>query len=173
MGWTGEYSGSCFNLTAHIFAISGFNIGLDLLVCFLPLPKLFAMTLPLKKKLLAISIFLVGLFVTICSVIRLQYLVQWGATDNPMWHYNPIAIWSSIECNLAIFCACLPSIAGLIQRVYRSSAGLDSTMDASSRRTARRSLQYDHWHELKCPEYGNPDKPRDSRVVVDPSDDGA
>ena len=129
------------------------------------------MVLPLRKKLVAVSIFLIGLFVTVCSVIRLQYLVQWGTTDNPTWYYNPIALWSAIECNLAIFCACLPSIAGLFQRVYRSSMGVDSTANASHR-TNRRSAQPEQWHELNSPNFGEPDKQMSSRVDVPPAYEG-
>ncbi|USW51178.1 hypothetical protein Slin15195_G044970 [Septoria linicola] len=159
--WDKEHSGSCFDLNAQVFALAGVNIAQDLMVCLLPLPKLFAMSLPLKKKLVVVCIFLVGLFVTICSVIRLQYLVTWGSTDNPTWYYNSIALWSGIECTVAIICACLPAMAGLCRRVYRYSVGAESTTgygSNASRHTKHRSGQVEHWHELNSPSYSVPTK---------------
>jgi len=107
----------------------------------------------LAKKILAITIFLVGLFVTICSIIRLAFLIKWGSTENRTWYYNSVTIWSAIECNLAVFCACLPSIAGLVQRIYRASMGIDAaTTVVASRCTEGRStpmqMQRQQWHEM-------------------------
>ncbi|EMF12270.1 uncharacterized protein SEPMUDRAFT_134154 [Sphaerulina musiva SO2202] len=152
-GWDGEHTGSCFNLNALILSAAGLNVIQDLIVCALPLPKLLAIPLPLAKKILAITIFLVGLFVTICSIIRLAFLIKWGSTENRTWYYNSVTIWSAIECNLAVFCACLPSIAGLVQRIYRASMGIDAaTTVVASRCTEGRStpmqMQRQQWHEM-------------------------
>ncbi|KAK5127097.1 hypothetical protein LTR85_008457 [Meristemomyces frigidus] len=121
--WDGEHKGHCFDQEAQIFANAGINIVLDLVVFFLPIPKLMKLEITPKKKIGICLTFIVGLFVTICSVIRLQYLVRWGATTNPMWDYNAIAIWSSIEGNCTVICACMPSMAGPIKKLYMTTIG--------------------------------------------------
>lgn len=67
--------------------------------------------------------FCIGLFVTLCSIIRLRTLAVWGNAPNVTWLYNPIAIWSNTEINLGVVCACMPAIAGLIQRSYTLTTG--------------------------------------------------
>jgi hypothetical protein len=148
--WDGEHQGTCFNLSAQLFALAGINIGQDLFICLLPLMKLARLTLPARKKTVVCFTFLVGLFVTLCSVVRLQYLVEWGTTDNPTWYYNPIALWSAIECNLAVTCACLPAVFGLCQRAYRYSKGVaaNSVPSAIAKADGRRSGDLGQWHPM-------------------------
>lgn len=104
--------------------MAGTNIALDILVYILPITMLLRIkTMPVRKKIGVGLMFSVGLFVTICSIIRLRYLVQWGKTTNPTWHNNYPALWSMVETNLSVVCACLPSMAGLFQRMYKVVSG--------------------------------------------------
>ena len=98
--WDRNHPGTCINTVAQISALAGVNITLDLLVFMLPIPRLLKLNVSTSKKIAVLPVFLTGLFVTICSVVRLQYLLQWGTSKNPTWQYNPLAIWSSVECNL-------------------------------------------------------------------------
>lgn len=121
--WDGEHKGTCINTQALIYACSAINIVLDSMVFFLPIPKLMQLEVSGRKKIGICLTFLVGLFVTICSAVRLQYLVQWGASRNPTWDYTQIAIWSAIEGNLSVICACLPAMAGPIKRAWQRTLG--------------------------------------------------
>ncbi|CAK4034521.1 Hypothetical predicted protein [Lecanosticta acicola] len=125
--WSGEF---CYILAlaatkmAVVFAMAGTNIGLDILVYILPITALMRIkTMSLRKRIGVGLMFSFGLFVTICSIIRLQYLIAWGRTTNPTWHNNFPALWSMVELNLSVVCACLPSMAGLAQRVYKVATG--------------------------------------------------
>ncbi|KAK4545780.1 hypothetical protein LTR36_002734 [Oleoguttula mirabilis] len=138
-GWDGEQKGHCFNQEAEIFAVSGINIALDILVFFLPIPKLIKLEISPKKKAGICLTFVVGLFVTVCSVIRLQSLVQWGETTNPMWEYNAIAIWSSVEGNCTVICACMPSMAGPIKKVWMQTIGSKISWSGSANKYGGRS----------------------------------
>ena len=122
--WDGINKGSCINLQGQIFATAGLNILWDLLVFLLPLPKLLKLSFASAKKKVAICLtFVVGLFVTVCSIIRLKYLAVWGSSGNATWGYNPIAIWSNVECNMSVVCACMPALAGLLQRIWAYATG--------------------------------------------------
>jgi hypothetical protein len=85
----------------------------DLIVFILPLRRLLKLQVhDVRKKIMVILTFLVGLFWTACAIVRLQYLTQWGKTVNATRHYNDVALWSLIEDFVCIICACMPAIAG-------------------------------------------------------------
>jgi len=75
--------------------------------------------------------FLVGLFVTICSIIRLKYLAQIGAYTNATYHYNDTGLWSAIEGDVGVICACMPSIAGPLMYFFRNK--VSSKLNSSSK----------------------------------------
>ncbi|KAK5130681.1 hypothetical protein LTR08_001842 [Meristemomyces frigidus] len=117
--WDGEHKGHCINTVAQIYGGASFNIVFDVIVFFLPIPKLLQLEVATSRKKIGIILtFLVGLFVTICSIIRLQYLVRWGKSTNPTWDYTPIGIWSVIEGNAATICSCMPAMAGPLKKLW-------------------------------------------------------
>lgn len=122
--WDPRQEGVCINTEIQIFVTAAMNIFFDLLVILLPINKLLKLSIPRSKKIAVCITFTVGLFVTICSCVRLQYLVQWGTSANPTYQYTPIAIWSSVECNAGVFCACMPAMAGLVQRIWFKARGM-------------------------------------------------
>lgn len=64
-----------------------------------------------------ILVFLLGLFVTICSVSRIRFLSSWASSPNPTYYYGDLALWSLIELYAGVICACLPGMASLFRRV--------------------------------------------------------
>lgn len=110
-------------MNALIFATAAINIIFDVAVILLPIPKLWSLSIATRKKVAVCITFCIGLFVTLCSIIRLRTLAVWGNAPNVTWLYNPIAIWSNTEINLGVVCACMPAIAGLIQRSYTLTTG--------------------------------------------------
>lgn len=115
--------GTCIDLNALIFATASLNILFDLTTILLPIPKLWSLSIPTRKKLAVVATFTVGLLVTLCSIIRLRTLAVWGNDPNVTYQYNPIAIWSNVEINLGVVCACMPAVAGLMQRLYTAITG--------------------------------------------------
>lgn len=118
--WDGEHAGTCLPLQKAIFVNSAFNILFDLVVFFLPVPKLLALRVrDSRRKIGAILTFLLGLFVTVCSIVRLQYLAQLGKVANATYHYNAISLWSGLEGDVGVICACMPTIAGPVLYFFR------------------------------------------------------
>ncbi len=118
-------SGRCINFLAFWLFNASFNSATDIIVFCLPVPVLRALQLPKHQMGLLSSIFVLGalyvpslspstqvhmlsiLFsVCIASVVRLTAV--YSATFH---HQNDpsIAIWSTVEVNIGIICACLPS----------------------------------------------------------------
>lgn len=100
--WDGEHSGRCINTAAQITAFAGVNICLDLVVMLLPIPRLLTLNISRSKKAGVIAVFLVGVFVTAASAMRLRWLFGWGTSQNPTWEYTPLALVSELTGNKAI-----------------------------------------------------------------------
>lgn len=71
-----------------------------------------------RKKLAVSSMFAVGVFVTACSIVRLGTALKWGKSVNPTYDYKNLAIWSLIEIDTGVICACMPGIANLMRRIW-------------------------------------------------------
>ena len=94
----GEHEGYCIDIQTSAYVNGGANIFFDLVVFFVPIPKLIKLQIQsTRRKVGVILTFLVGLFVTTCSAIRLQYLAKVGDLTNATFHYNDIGLWTGLE----------------------------------------------------------------------------
>jgi hypothetical protein len=132
--WDGEHEGYCVNVQLAVYIISGLNILFDLVIFFMPIPKLMKLQLRSRRRKAGVVLtFLVGLFVTICSMIRLSTLTNIGSITNATYHYNSIALWSALEGDVGVICACMPALAGPILYLFRDVLGPKlTTMNKSS-----------------------------------------
>lgn len=122
--WDGEHEGYCNDFQLAAYINGGVNIFFDLVVFFLPIPKLMKLQVRDKKrKIGVIFTFLLGLFVTACSAIRLQFLYSVGKTTNVTYNYNDVGFWTGLEAYLGIICACMPSIMGPLIHFFRETIG--------------------------------------------------
>jgi hypothetical protein len=138
--WDGEHPGTCLPLQTWIYVNSAFNILFDLIVFFLPVPKLMALQVKDKRrKVGAVLTFLLGLFVTICSIVRLQYLAQLGKVANATYHYNAISLWSGLEGDVGVICACMPTVAGPILYFFREKVATKISSFSKSNSTGKSS----------------------------------
>lgn len=70
-------------------------------------------------------VFLVGIVVTICSIVRLRYLSVFGQSLNFTYDYSYLGLWSIVEVYTCIICVCMPAATGFFRRVYDWAAGPD------------------------------------------------
>lgn len=132
--WDGEHEGTCDDFQRVAYINSGLNIFFDLVVFFLPIPKLLRLKVRDKRrKVGAILTFLVGLFVTACSVVRLINLAQTHEYTNATYHYNTVAIWTGLEAATGVICACMPAIVGPIIYLFCNKIGSRFTSMSASR----------------------------------------
>ncbi|KAL0261584.1 hypothetical protein SLS55_003014 [Diplodia seriata] len=117
--WDSEESGgSCINLNALGWSSAAANIALDLVVITLPLPQVLKLVLSARRKLHVMAMFSVGLFVTVVSMLRLKWMIQFANSTNVTWDYVPIGYWSTIEVHAGILCACLPAVRALVYKCF-------------------------------------------------------
>jgi hypothetical protein len=131
--WDGEHEGVCLDIQANVFANSAFNIFFDFVVLLLPIPKLMALQVrETRRKVGVILTFLVGVFVIICSIVRLKYLSKLDKMTNATFDYNNITLWSGLEGDVGVMCACMPTIAGPTLYFFRETIGSRISSYASS-----------------------------------------
>ncbi|KAK8083846.1 hypothetical protein PG996_002627 [Apiospora saccharicola] len=119
--------GKCNDIHLQGWMSAILNIVVDLVVLILPLKQLYALQTNLKKKIMIMIMFSLGIFVTIVSAIRLRSLIVFANSQNITWDYNEAAYWSTIEMHVGIVCACLPALRALFvsmgAKVLGSSKG--------------------------------------------------
>ncbi|KAK5952483.1 hypothetical protein OHC33_006526 [Knufia fluminis] len=109
-----HFSNANLSATCGISA-AGFNIALDIVVIALPLGELAKMNMSKRKKFGVMLMFMIGVFVTVVSAVRLKYLVQFRHTQNPTYDYLAPGYWSVVELHVGIICASMPAINSLIK----------------------------------------------------------
>ncbi|KAL0932228.1 uncharacterized protein CTRU02_213181 [Colletotrichum truncatum] len=91
------------------------NIITDALVIALPIPYIWQLQLHKAQKLALAFIFALGIFVTIVSVVRLYVILSVDLTSPDItWNFIDTIIWTNVEANTAIICACLPTLKPLL-----------------------------------------------------------
>ncbi|KAK7185671.1 hypothetical protein DPSP01_007456 [Paraphaeosphaeria sporulosa] len=119
--WDNEHPGQCFNLNLLGWLTAALNIFGDLIVICLPLHELSKLAMGRRKKAGIMLMFLGGGFVTIVSMLRLKYMIQFANSHNVTWDYTPIGYWSTLEVHVGIIIACLPAVRSLQLRIFPSS----------------------------------------------------
>jgi len=126
----------CTDIITIYLSSAPVNIITDLAILFLPMPILTSMRLPRKQKTILVITFGFGLFVAIFDIVRIAYL-QSASTyrltqilnskkdDSPgrdadvtdfSWYASYSFMWSAIEVNVGIMCACVPALKPLVSR---------------------------------------------------------
>ncbi|KAJ2978903.1 hypothetical protein NUW58_g7347 [Xylaria curta] len=125
--------GRCLPLLTEFICSAPVNIVTDLAILALPLPVLTSMRLPPRQKIILIMTFALGIFVTIVDVVRIYYLQQaindaplspsnnvevaFGGSPEFAWNASLALLWSAVEVNVGIACACIPTLKPLIIRI--------------------------------------------------------
>ncbi|KAH7116301.1 hypothetical protein EDB81DRAFT_848330 [Dactylonectria macrodidyma] len=117
-GWDGEHPGKCLNITTIGWANASVSVALDLWMLAIPLWCVRSLNMHWKKKLGVAVMFVVGAFVTVVSIIRLQYIINLGSPHNATYDQLDISVWSTIEINVGIMCTCMPAIRMMLVRFF-------------------------------------------------------
>ncbi|KAH8678265.1 hypothetical protein BX600DRAFT_431551 [Xylariales sp. PMI_506] len=151
-GWTGEFDEAyqcAINVNVLSYAAAASGILQDLIILILPLPVIATLQMQLRKKIMTLGIFSLGIFIIITSCIRLKSLVQFAKSLNPTWDYAEAVLWTSLEVNISVAVVCLPAIrvflAKKLPNVFGSfvtRATKKSMVSSTSQSAARRKHQY-------------------------------
>ncbi|EGX49221.1 hypothetical protein AOL_s00078g605 [Orbilia oligospora ATCC 24927] len=99
------------------------NITTDFFLALLPIPVLNTLKVGHRQRYILMGIFGLGLFVCVVSILRLHALIVLESSQDPTWDQAATTCWSSIELNIAIICASLPTLRPVIGRIFPSLLG--------------------------------------------------
>ncbi|KAK2033733.1 hypothetical protein LX32DRAFT_702450 [Colletotrichum zoysiae] len=131
--WDRSIDGRCLNTSIISYTGSAITIVEDIVLIIIPIPELLKLQLKPRKKLALIFMFCLGLFATITSIIRLQYLVLFSHTYDPTWDNSSVVVWSSIEVNVAILCGSFPALLPLLKKIGNHLNGSTTTPQSYKR----------------------------------------
>lgn len=119
----------CISIVTLYLCSAPVNIVTDLAILVLPIPVLTGMRLPQRQKTILVFTFALGIFVTIVDVVRIYYLQQastdgqtlkantrLGTGNNFAWTASTAFMWSAVEVNVGIICACIPTLKPLVKK---------------------------------------------------------
>jgi hypothetical protein len=113
------------------------NVILDLLIVSMPIPHVWRLHAPLAQRIVLAGMFALGTFIAVVSLVRLIIFLQIPiATQGDVtYNFREIIVWSIVEINIGLTCACLPSLKPAFQMI-----GLNKLFSfASSRPSDMRS----------------------------------
>jgi hypothetical protein len=157
------WSGHVLSAEAHClpagpvwYANAAMQIFTDIAILILPMPVLSKLHLPRRQRAGIMLVFGVGVFVIATSSVRLYELWTMVQGHDFTKTNARAALWSSLEANVSIICACLPPLHPFISRIFsfcfrpqplHSSPATRETSNttqlASTQRTSRKASYYD------------------------------
>ncbi|PQE27365.1 hypothetical protein CJF32_00000332 [Rutstroemia sp. NJR-2017a WRK4] len=129
--WTDGSNAKCLSIITLYSASAPVNIITDLAILVLPIPVLTGMRLPHRQKAILVFTFAMGIFVAIVDVVRIYYLQQasrdfdsaalrnskLGTGEDFAYNASLAFMWSAVEVNVGIICACIPTLKPLMKRI--------------------------------------------------------
>lgn len=76
------------------------------------MPYVWGLQAPVSQRLLLGSLFMLGTFISIVSMVRLAIFMKIPLEESGdmTFHMREVIIWSIVEINVGLTCACLPSL---------------------------------------------------------------
>lgn len=156
--------GKCVDIVALYLCSAPVNVITDIAILVLPLPLVTAMRLDLRQKIGLIATFMAGIFVTIVDVVRIYFIqsaliqeidngqsvlqssINGAGIPNFSWYTSYSFMWSAVEANVGLICACALVIKPLLLKILPgkstdSSGEMSSADEATSRNTPPSSGQ--------------------------------
>ncbi|KAF2772154.1 hypothetical protein EJ03DRAFT_348959 [Teratosphaeria nubilosa] len=131
LSWHGLYrhhQDQCINVPAVYFLALSLNLGADLIVFVMPIPKIVKLeAISTRNKMITSLMFLLGLAVTVASTVRLAWITSFIHSTNFTYDHADFDILSFIEDSLGIVCACMPTSASFVRYMVRRLRGNFST----------------------------------------------
>ncbi|GIZ37458.1 hypothetical protein CKM354_000090300 [Cercospora kikuchii] len=116
--WGPPQTANCMNRMAVWYSMAGGSIFTDICTTLLPIAPLNALQFPRRQKMILMVVFALGGMTCVISILRLPSLYNISQSKDVSWDNPSAAIWSSMELYGGIICSCLPTLKGLVSRIF-------------------------------------------------------
>ncbi|KAL2045928.1 hypothetical protein ABVK25_011924 [Lepraria finkii] len=121
----------CSNTPDMLTVFTVTDITTDLLIIAMPIPMIWSLQMSVRRKLAISAMFLVGFFAIGAGIARMvAYLVtSYDKESNPdfIQNFTIVLLWSLVELNVAMICACLPTLLPVVAKMLRSLRSFESS----------------------------------------------
>ncbi|KAF2229251.1 hypothetical protein EV356DRAFT_437290, partial [Viridothelium virens] len=101
------------DLGSFAISASALNTVADFALLSIPVPMLWKLQLSLGRRLALTSVFLVGIFACMASILRLITTFTLTSGTDLAWNTANRFLWTAVEASVGLTCACFPIIWGL------------------------------------------------------------
>ncbi|KAF8459736.1 hypothetical protein BDZ91DRAFT_461176 [Kalaharituber pfeilii] len=129
--WDLSLNGTCIHRNSFYYAHAVLNIISDFAVYFMAIPIVNSVQLPKRQKRGLYFILGLGAFVCVASIVRMFYLHSVSHSVDSTWDLVDPYNWSTIEADVSVFCACIPSFTAIIRRYWPKALGMLSNVNNS------------------------------------------
>ncbi|KAK5010914.1 hypothetical protein LTR28_006946 [Elasticomyces elasticus] len=168
--YTGKYH--CANTSVSNPFVGTLSVVTDIYSVVLPGILLRNLRIPTQQKIGLNIIFGLGALVAVAGVVRTYYLTLLSGDDyDTTWTGFNVFIWSQLECQLAIICACAPCLKALFTKYMGESQGrVYNRSNKSTPKISPGTTKSDGWGPLYPTNERPPLRQIDSdRTLVKPS----
>lgn len=128
-------TGQCINIEAFFVGNAAASVATDFLILLTPIPIVWGLQMPFAQRMTVLGIFFLGgLYVMVshqfaslliissifsacvAGLYRIFVEQRMFASSDLTWGMSQAFIWSSVEPNIGIVCACLPTFRSLMRR---------------------------------------------------------
>ena len=121
----------CVSRRAVYLGASVPNVVTDVLLLGLPIPYVWKLNAPVFQRVVLVGMFSLGVFVSVVSIVRLSILMGLDLTSSDVtYNLSQVFIWSLVEVNVGIICACLPSLRPAVRYLGFGKLFSVTTQDA-------------------------------------------
>ncbi|KAM0796141.1 hypothetical protein BDR22DRAFT_893479 [Usnea florida] len=110
----------CIRVNTTYIVIGSFNALTDIVTLCIPIPILWRLQVSRERRAQLIGMFMLGGFVCVVSIYRIPKMYSISLSDVSWSDVEP-CVWSVVEVDVAIVCACLPTFRPLFDPKVRRS----------------------------------------------------
>ncbi|KKZ61218.1 hypothetical protein EMCG_04173 [[Emmonsia] crescens] len=129
----------CVKIYPFWLSFSVVNIITEVVMLVLPVQEILRLSLRYREKLALVVVFSLGAFACVTSIIRATTVASSSSSKDRTWAAIPATVWSVVECNTGIICACLPMIRQPLSIAFPFLAA-----NSSNGRSTPRRLSFPH-----------------------------
>lgn len=96
--WRPRTPGHCLPNDTTFYVLAAISIICDLIIFTMPIPLLMKVQINLRRKVGLIAIFMLGIFTTVCSIMRMVQIITIAKNGNS----TMLVLWGTIELNVGV-----------------------------------------------------------------------
>ncbi|CAG8890668.1 unnamed protein product [Penicillium egyptiacum] len=132
----------CVDKDSWWYAFAAMNTVTDVSIAILPIPPVRHLKLSKRDRIGLCFVFGVGAFVCVTSILRTVAVSQTSTGLDQSWDFIPRSVWTLVECNTGIICACLPMMRQPLSFLFPSLFRGSSQNESENLRYAPIELRY-------------------------------